>query len=76
MDKQSVLFVCMHNSARSQIAEALLKQMAGDRFNVESAGIEPGTVNPLAVEVMKEAGIDISGNKTKSAFNFLKQKKQ
>jgi arsenate reductase len=70
--KDRVLFVCIHNSARSQIAEALLKQMAADRFEVESAGLEPGRLNPLAVEVMKEIGIDISENQTKSAFDLFK----
>jgi len=73
MDKKKVLFICVHNSARSQIAEAFLKQMAGERFEVESAGIEPGKLNPLAIEVMKEVGIDISQNKTKSVFDFYKQ---
>ena len=73
MDKKRVLFVCVHNSARSQMAEAFLKQMAGDRFEVESAGLEPGKLNPVAVEVMKEAGIDISQNKAKSVFDFYKQ---
>ncbi len=76
MDKKRVLFICVHNSARSQMAEAFLKQMAGGRFEVESAGLEPGKLNPAAVEVMKEIGIDISGNKTKSAFDFYKQGKQ
>lgn len=76
MDKKKVLFVCVHNSARSQIAEALLKRMAGDRFEVESSGLEPGELNPLAIEVMKEIGIDISGNKTKSVFDFYKQGKR
>jgi len=71
--KDRVLFVCIHNSARSQIAEALLKQMAGDRFEVESAGLEPGRLNPLAVEVMKKIGIDISENQTKSAFDLFKE---
>ena len=75
MDKDKVLFVCVHNSARSQMAEAWLKKMAGDRFDVESAGLEPGTLNLLAVEVMKEVGIDISQNKTKSAFKFFKNGK-
>ncbi|MBN2482761.1 MAG: arsenate reductase ArsC [Candidatus Omnitrophica bacterium] len=75
-DKLKVLFVCVHNSARSQMAEAFLKQLAGDRFEVESAGLEPGRLNPVAVEVMKEIGIDISGNKTKSAFDFYKQGKR
>src|SRR3990167_1894983 len=70
MDKKRVLFICVHNSARSQMAEAFLNQMAGDRFEVESAGLEPGKLNPLAIEVMKEAGIDISQNKTKSVFDF------
>jgi len=76
MDKKKVLFICVHNSARSQMAEAFLKQMAGDKFEAESAGLEPGKLNPLAIEVMKEAGIDISQNKTKSAFDFYKQGKQ
>lgn len=76
MDKIRVLFVCVHNSARSQMAEAFLKQMAGDKFEVESAGLEPGKLNPIVVEVMKEVGIDISQNKTKSAFDFYKQGKQ
>ena len=71
--KDRVLFVCIHNSARSQMAEALLKRIAGDRFEVESAGLEPGRLNPLAVEVMKEIGIDISGNQTKSAFDLFKE---
>ena len=73
MDKIKVLFVCIHNSARSQMAEALLNKMAGDRFQAFSAGIEPGTLNPLVVEVMKEIGIDISANKTKSVFDFHKK---
>ena len=73
MDKKKVLFVCVNNSARSQIAEAFLKQLAGDRFEVESAGLEHGKLNPLAVEVMKEVGIDISHNRTKSTFDLYKQ---
>ena len=76
MNRQKVLFVCVHNSARSQMAEAFLKQLAGDKFDVESAGLEPGKLNPVVVEVMKEAGIDISQNKTKSAFDFYKQGKK
>jgi arsenate reductase len=55
------------------MAEAFLKQLAGDKFDVESAGLEPGKLNPLVVEVMKEAGIDISQNKTKSVFDLYKQ---
>jgi len=73
MDEKRVLFICMHNSARSQIAEAFLKQLAGDRFEVESAGLKPGKLNPLAIAVMKESGIDISQNKTKSVFDFYKE---
>ncbi len=69
--KIKVLFVCIHNSARSQIAEALLKKIGGDRFDVQSSGLEPGTLNPLAVEVMREKGIDISTNLTKSVFDFF-----
>ncbi len=76
MDKKKVLFICVHNSARSQMAEAFLNRLAGDRFIAESAGLEPGTLNPVVVEVMKEAGIDISGNKTKSVFDFYKQGKR
>jgi len=76
MDKITVLFICFHNSARSQMAEALLKKYAGECFEVESAGLEPGKLNPLAIAVMKEVGIDISQNKTKSAFDFYKQGKK
>lgn len=68
-----VLFICVHNSARSQMAEAFLKELGKDHFFAESAGLEAGVLNPLAVTVMKEVGIDISGNTTKSAFEFLKQ---
>jgi arsenate reductase len=72
-DKINVLFVCVHNSARSQMAEALLNQMAGDRYSAQSAGLEPGTLNPLAVEVMREIGLDISQNQTKDVFDFFKK---
>lgn len=75
MNKIKVLFVCVHNSARSQIAEALLKNLGGEKFEVESAGLEPGKLNPLAIEVMKENGIDISQNKTQSVFELYKQNK-
>jgi len=75
MGKKRVLFVCVHNSARSQMAEAYLRMIAGDRFEVESAGLEPGTINPYVVEVMREEGIDLSGKKTNSAFDFLKEER-
>ncbi len=76
MDKIKVLFVCILNSFRSQMAEALLKEIGGVRFEVESAGLEPGRLSPVAVAAMKEIGIDISGNKTKSVFDFFKQGKK
>ena len=75
MDKKKVLFVCIHNSARSQMAEAFLKKYGGDSFEVESAGLEPGKLNPIVIEAMQEIGIDISQNKTKSVFDFYKQGK-
>ena len=71
-DKTRVLFVCVHNSARSQMAEAFLKDIAGDRFEAVSAGLEPGPLNPLAIEAMKEAGIDISRNSAKSVFDIFR----
>lgn len=71
MKKRKVLFVCIHNSARSQMAEAFLNQICGEFFEVYSAGIEPGKLNPIVVEAMQEIGIDISGNKTKSVSEFL-----
>ncbi len=73
MGKEKVLFVCIHNSARSQMAEELLRKMAGDRFEVESAGLEPGNLNPFVVKVLKEEeGIDIAGKKTQAVFDLLK----
>jgi arsenate reductase (thioredoxin) len=70
--KKKVLFVCVHNSARSQMAQALLNQMCGERFEAESAGLETGTLNPLAVAVMREIGIDIGGNETRSVADVVK----
>ena len=72
MEKIKVLFVCIHNSARSQMAEALLNHLAGDRFDATSAGLEKGRLNPLAVKVMAEMGIDISQNPTRDVFEFYK----
>ncbi len=72
MKKEKILFVCVHNSARSQMAEAFMNSLCGDRFEAKSAGLEPGTLNPLVVKAMGEAGIDISRNKTKSVFDFFK----
>lgn len=75
MIRQKVLFICIHNSARSQMAEELLRKMAGDRFEAASAGLEPGAVNPLVVKALAEEGIDISGKETVSAFDLLKEGK-
>ncbi len=68
-----VLFVCVHNSARSQMAEAFLNKLGAGIFEAESAGLEPRPLNPLAVQVMREAGYDISRNPTNSVFQFLKE---
>jgi arsenate reductase len=68
--KRKVLFLCTHNSARSQIAEGLLNTIYGSLYEAHSAGIEPSKVNPYAVEVMKELGIDISNNRSKSIEEF------
>jgi arsenate reductase (thioredoxin) len=73
--KKTVLFVCIHNSARSQMAEAFLKQSCGSEFEVHSAGLEPGKLNPVVVEAMQEIGIDISGNQTRAVWDFIKSGK-
>ena len=73
MSKTRVLFVCVHNSARSQMAEVFLNHLAGDRFEAESAGLTPGQLNPAVVAVMQELGFDISHNATNSVFAFFKQ---
>jgi arsenate reductase (thioredoxin) len=70
--KKKVLFICVQNSARSQIAAALLNRECSDYFEAHSAGLEPGVLNPLAVEALQELGIDISGNKTQSVFEVWK----
>jgi arsenate reductase len=70
MEKAKVLFLCTHNTARSQIAEALLKKYAGDRFEVFSAGYEPREIDPYARKVMEEAGLDLSGQQSKSVAEF------
>jgi arsenate reductase len=75
MNKTRVLFLCIHNSARSQMAETFLNNLAGDRFEAESAGFEPRQLNPFVVETMQEIGYDISGNKSKDVFDLYKQGK-
>lgn len=70
---QTVLFLCVHNSARSQMAEAFLKKYGNGEFLVESAGLEPGKLNPYVVRSMSEIGIDISHNAVKSVADFQRQ---
>jgi len=69
-DKKRVLILCTGNSARSQMAEGLLRHDAGDRFDVKSAGTKPGQVRPEAIAVMREIGIDVSGHRSKSVEEF------
>ena len=76
MKKKTVLFVCIHNAGRSQMAEELLRKLAGERFEPESAGLEPGKLNPVVVEALKEDGIDISAKQTKAVFDLFKTGKK
>jgi arsenate reductase len=69
-EKKRVLILCTGNSARSQMAEGLLREMGGDSFEVESAGVNPSRVRPEAVEAMRAVGIDISGYRSKAADEF------
>jgi len=71
--KQRILFICTHNSARSQMAEGLLRHIAGDRFEVFSAGTEATQVRPLAIKAMAELGIDISGQQSKTLARYLNE---
>lgn len=71
--KYRILFVCIHNSARSQMAEAFLKKYGGDRFEAESAGLEPGILNPNVITVMHEVGIDLTGKPTQAVFDLFQQ---
>jgi arsenate reductase len=75
MNKIRVLFLCVHNSARSQMAEAYLNKLGKGSFEAESAGFEPGALNPLAVKVMREDGIDISKNPIDDIADFFSQKR-
>jgi arsenate reductase len=68
---KKVLFVCIHNSARSQMAEAFLNQLGAGRFQASSAGIQPGTLNPIVVSAMEEVGIDLSGAQTTGVAELL-----
>ncbi len=71
MEKTRVLFLCTGNSARSQMAEAFLRKYAGGTFEAYSAGLEPKEINPLTVKVMKEVGLDLSEQRSKSVNEFL-----
>ena len=71
--RQRVLFLCTHNSARSQMAEGLLRHLAGDRFEVASAGTEATSVRPEAIEAMAELGVDISGQSSKTLERYLEE---
>ncbi len=75
MIQNKILFVCIHNSARSQMAEAFLNHYGEGQLIAESAGLEKGRLNPFVVKVMLEIGIDISQNATKQVFDFFKQGK-
>jgi arsenate reductase len=70
-ERARVLFLCTHNSARSQMAEGLLRHLAGDRFEVYSAGTEATHVRPLAIRAMDEVGVDISGQEFKTLERYL-----
>jgi arsenate reductase len=70
---EKVLFICTHNSARSHMAEGFVNALYGNRYSAFSAGTEPSTVNPYAVRVMKEIGIDISDHRSKSVDEFIDQ---
>lgn len=72
MKKQKVLFLCVHNSARSQIAEAWLNYICGESFHASSAGLEPGAINPLVVQAMLEVGIDLSNKPTQAVSDVWK----
>ncbi len=71
MSKESILFLCAHNAARSQMAEALLRKHASDRFDIVSAGLEPTTVHPLAIRAMNEIGVNLAGCRAKGLDDFL-----
>jgi arsenate reductase (thioredoxin) len=73
MNRTRVLFLCTHNSARSQMAEGFLRAMGGDRFEAQSAGTEKTSVNPLATKVMAERNIDLSGHTSKLYDGLMKE---
>ncbi len=76
MTKQKIIFVCIHNSARSVMAEAFVNQLCGDRYEAQSAGIEPGKLNPIVAEAMAEIGIDVSGHQPRSVADVISSGQQ
>ncbi len=74
MSTKRIMFVCIHNSARSQMCEAFVRQYAGDRFDVHSSGIEAGKLNPLVVQAMGEIGISMDGHYAKPAQEYIDRK--
>jgi len=74
LEKKRILFICTHNSARSQIAEGLLKHLYGHRYEVQSAGTAPQRINPYAIEVMAELGLDISKHRSKHVDEFKERR--
>lgn len=76
MTKEKILFVCIHNSARSVMAEAFVNHLCGDQYEAQSAGIEPGTLNPLVVKVMAEIGIDVSGHQPRAVAEVIESGQQ
>ena len=73
VDKHRILFICIHNSARSQMAEAFLRKYGSEIFDAESAGLEPAAINPNVVEVMREVGIDLSDKGTQDVFDLFRK---
>lgn len=71
MTKEKILFVCIHNSARSVIAEAFINQLCSDRFEAESAGIEPGKLNPIVALAMAEIGVDVSSHQPRAVTDVI-----
>lgn len=71
MEKQKILFVCIHNSARSVMAEAFVNQLCGDEYEASSAGIEPGKLNPIVAEAMAEIGLDVSGHQPRAVADVI-----
>jgi len=76
MNKKKFLFICVHNSARSVMAEALLNHFCGENFEAESAGLSPGTLNPFAVEALNEIGLEIGDKKPQSVQSVLESGKK